>query len=898
MSNKPFNSSVVFFDSTPLSSSEKESSGNFLEAIKARSIMELSSLLAEMLDGADDSLYDLSDKSSTDKEQGRYFESMRELRIKRKGIKNIFGNELQNQFHTLTQDSAYGGRITQSSPSLESFTLVQDDELEENLALDAMVHKTRKKNQLALVQLTARLNAILPLANIEVSNNPIEPRKIMDAFFEASKSLSLDIKAKLVVFKLFERGVANNLDYVYSELNQWLIGKGVLPDLPDMPLIRKRTNKAKEKNADGSTTDGSTSDDNQSNSEVGNEVLKALRELLSFQKKALGNPSATPSVNSEQLVHALNSMQVETISNNLQLTDLRSQIGGLLPITGPVSNQNIGQTNDDVIDIISMLFEFILDDDNLPSEFKAVLGRLQIPLLKVAIIDPSFFSAAAHPARTLLNKMAQSGIGWSSETRGLGLMEKVEQIVSRISTDFKDDPTLFETLLQEFNEYIDQFKQRAALVERRTREAEEGRATTESAKQKIDIFLAKLSEVGILPDIVNKLLNEAWHNVMLLTLLKHGDTSEKWKGAVKTAENLIYTLNPPQNDAQRRRLMGLLGVVVRSLRDGLNEIAYGEFESAHLFQELEQLHLRVLKGEQVVLEPEVRTLDVEILDEVLPASNSIVQTADVSIVESKNDLVERTLSIDEEIACAEREIEQLDALNAGDLDTLLEIEIDKDFMPDFAEFDIAELESTELESTELENAEFESAEFESATAGVTVSVCEHIEKPVMDPELFSIIDDVFEDTEFTDDVGFSQAPVPEEVCSEKSNKWGMSDNKDNIEGRAHGAHLPEIKSVSDNCEQLLNQVDTFQVNNWFELTLKHSEQPVRSKLAAIIPTIGKYIFVNRTGIKVADFLRGELASALQCGNIKMLNDGALFDRALESIVSNLRAQKQRQDIGF
>lgn len=67
---------------------------------------------------------------------------------------------------------------------------------------------------------------------------------------------------------------------------------------------------------------------------------------------------------------------------------------------------------------------------------------------------------------------------------------------------------------------------------------------------------------------------------------------------------------------------------------------------------------------------------------------------------------------------------------------------------------------------------------------------------------------------------------------------------------------------------------------------------LRCKLAAFIKTTGKYIFVNRSGAKVAEYQREDLAKALENSEIGMLDDGLIFDRALESIIDNLRNSRK------
>jgi hypothetical protein len=85
----------------------------------------------------------------------------------------------------------------------------------------------------------------------------------------------------------------------------------------------------------------------------------------------------------------------------------------------------------------------------------------------------------------------------------------------------------------------------------------------------------------------------------------------------------------------------------------------------------------------------------------------------------------------------------------------------------------------------------------------------------------------------------------------------------------------------------VKQVDAFAVGCWFDFQ-DENDRTERCKLAAIIKASGKYIFVNRSGIKVAEKTRLGLATSLKKGSLQVLNDGLLFDRALESIITNLR----------
>ena len=65
------------------------------------------------------------------------------------------------------------------------------------------------------------------------------------------------------------------------------------------------------------------------------------------------------------------------------------------------------------IEMVAMLFDFIFETKDLPDGIKALLARLQIPVLKAAMLDGAFFAKKSHPSRLLVNALAEAGLGWS-----------------------------------------------------------------------------------------------------------------------------------------------------------------------------------------------------------------------------------------------------------------------------------------------------------------------------------------------------------------------------------------------------------------------------------------------------------------------------------------------------
>ncbi len=899
---------IIYFDKrgepTNTPRTQQRSLPRLLEIIRDHAIEQLQGLFKEMLDGADDALFDLADKARSNKDQSLFFDSMRELRIKRKGMENIFGQQLGNKFqqlkHALSRNNNNEEIVVDELP-MDSFALVQEDELEENLAVDSMVEKARNVNCLALQQIEMRLDTILANVRVEGSNNPVDPKNISEAFREASHTLELDIKAKLIVYKLFDRMVMTNLHEVYTEINNFLIKNGVLPelDLSDTEKSKKSHYRRRasdrqqsggqaNENAEGRDSEGAGPGYGDASGEdsIGVEVLGALRELLAVQRSgggstplpvgmggapvpqnvpATGYPpsSASPVVDNQQLIHALSTVQ-NAISNQqiqgnayLPVADLRGQIGTNLPIEGPVTSQAIGQANDDVIDIISMLFDFILDDKNLPDEFKALIGRLQIPMLKVAILDDTFFSKGNHPARKLLNEMARAGIGWTKETTGgVGLRSKVEEIVSHVVEEFDDDTSLFEGLLDDFHAFLAEQQKRALIVEKRTREAEEGKARAESARYKVESALEAIVGDRDMPDAVNRLLFEAWENVMLLDYLKEGEYSESWKRNLDTAQKLVQTLKPPKNKTQRKQLTSQLSNLVKNIKAGLDAIAYGEFESAKLFQELEQIHLRVLKGEMVYQQKSTQTED----------NKTGTQQDQSNSVENRP--VEKVVDASETLAkeLAQFEVENVDSIFATEASNPEQIT------------DLADMEEITFSEADLEKLNSPSLHRAQKAASVAAVVQEELEQLNAQNE--------------NENENMTQEAITE---SENFDDQFIEEIDMTVPAGYNTEEIEDMGSLPED-DEFIKKVESVQVGYWFEI--RNFEKPLRCKLAAIIPSVGKYIFVNRTGVKVAEFTKSGLALAFRRDEISQLNDGALFDRALESIVTNLRSLKKTQGEGL
>ncbi len=416
--------------------------------VRDKAAQQLKQNLQSLFDNADDTLFEMADRATSNAEQNAFFEAMRDLRLKRKSIERGFLQKVFESFANLNQYEIGKPQPALDAVSFDSLSLVQNDELEETVALDAMVARVMSRDAVALGHLTTRLNAVIS-KKLDDKSNPLGPTLLSEYFLDACSGLGVEIKVKLIILKLFEKYVLGSCDMLYAEANQALVAAGVLPELrlrtaaPSAApgsfhlcsVVRRGRHALARRRRSGRA--GSVRC-------VAGSALAGARHGDAPRRAQMAD--AMP-ITSNDLMRLLSHMQQRAPAQaTIEDFDLREQLERLLERASAKSGKArvVGEVDEDVINLVSMLFEFILDDRTLPDSLKALIGRLQIPMLKVAVLDKTFFSRGSHPARRLLNEIASAALGWvdQDDAQRDSLYQKIEQVVQRLLNDFVDDPAI------------------------------------------------------------------------------------------------------------------------------------------------------------------------------------------------------------------------------------------------------------------------------------------------------------------------------------------------------------------------------------------------------------------------------------------------------------------------
>lgn len=618
----------------------------------------LEDLLNGALEAIDDTLFELANNARSNNDQNRYFETMREIRIKRKGIEKLFREGLTNLFRSPPGGNAEDAGEQTEGVDADNLSLVDNDALEEQVAINAMVTKATISFQGTLLQLQTRLTTLYPDHDEQHPVNPLAPEHLCNAFTEACGDLDIQIREWLIILKHFDRYMLASLGVVLDEANRILIQAGVMPNFHyqarkqetrDRPATDQSTHPDPE--ADSQTQKGTGNDD-------ASEFMASISSLLASHRHhstdAMGNapPDSFHIVSKRELYDLLSRIPQPQAQDDLSSgapdrPDLRSIVGELLER----QSENQGSTaalenmDEDLINLVALLFEFILDDRNLSPPIQALISRLQIPILKVVVRDRSFFSKPSHPARKLLNALARAGIGWSnhSDKNRDRLYNEIQRVVQRVLEEFDGDVALFETLYDEFDTFLQRENRKATLVEQRTRESERGRIKSRKAQETVDQVLQERLNGRHVPESIHKLLTQGWRRVMFLAYLRD-DSEHRWAQKVRVVDDLLWCLRPQPESNEREQWVRVVPTLIKTVRAGLEEVSYNANGLDETMAELKRALTQAFRQQALV----------EAAEDVLPpAPDPEVPTA-----------VKQSQAF-EDAAMAEH-YEALEAINIGD----------------------------------------------------------------------------------------------------------------------------------------------------------------------------------------------------------------------------------------
>src|SRR5690606_7577748 len=184
----------------------------------------------------------------------------------------------------------------------------------------------------------------------------------------------------------------------------------------------------------------------------------------------------------------------------------------------------------DTFELVSLLYEQIANEIRGDAPGSDLVRELQLPLLRLALLDRAFFLRANHPARQLLNTVAESAARWNDEDDlDAATLAPLRQAVKEVVERFEDDPAVFADANAGLQRQMQLQARKAQTLERRHIEAARGREKLEAARRRAAEVLEETIGDRRVPHFSRALLSQAWADVLTLTLLRQGEDSDDWR---------------------------------------------------------------------------------------------------------------------------------------------------------------------------------------------------------------------------------------------------------------------------------------------------------------------------------------------------------------------------------
>ncbi|MBB4127040.1 hypothetical protein GGR77_002354 [Xanthomonas translucens] len=269
----------------------------------------------------------------------------------------------------------------------------------------------------------------------------------------------------------------------------------------------------------------------------GNAPTSAPRAAAANGAASTSTKSSAPGVATASLLQALGELQAQPPAHSTlaglrgrrQVRDVQAALLATLRTEhGPQAA--LAPQDADTFDLLGLLYAEIEREVRSDAPAAALLERLQVPLVRAALQDSAFFVRSQHPARELLNAVAESGATWlSEEDTDPQLLLKLNQTVDRVVEEYEGDEQVFEQAHQDIQAQYRALAHKAEIAERRHIEAARGKERLEVAKELASSTLDALCRTWEPPKFVQALLTQAWSDVLTLTLLRQGEDSDAWR---------------------------------------------------------------------------------------------------------------------------------------------------------------------------------------------------------------------------------------------------------------------------------------------------------------------------------------------------------------------------------
>jgi len=554
-------------------------------------------------------------REKMNKEQ--YIKLLEYLRSVRRDIKQDYLLKVNEFF-----DDSDRKAVKNQKVDFSNVLLISGDAVKEDYAVAAII---RQCEHLFYEELTGlnKLMAIQPgKQTIADSQNSIVPEKLVRALVEVVKPLKLNADGRIALYKTFEVAVFSQLGFIYRELIKQCEAD-VIPEkvavepysgVP-MPAPLYVVGEIKENAKPVS----------ESVEQISAEFT-LLQEKLELWRWA-HFPSAYDSISVTghtfyqhfEIKYALQVLQQfnDDTDPGENKQPLKWQVlKKLKELSFSVDDKILAKQDEDVLDLVALIFDEIKKDESLQGEVKTAILQLEIPFSVASLGRYGIFFNPKNPVRQLLDELFAVGRFLNAEEyEGRLIQQRIASTVKKITRDSGVELSGWTAEASEFSLYLSKQKQHSQNLEETAKELMINEQALRASRKIVAIAIENSLMGKKVPTAIVEFLQDVWSEVLLDAYTGKDELPEQWEKTVQAMDELIVSVMPPADDHQRKQILTLLPGLIAALRKGLKQISYDKPAQARFFKDLAVWHIILMDkkirddvGEQPIKDEKIKAV--------------------------------------------------------------------------------------------------------------------------------------------------------------------------------------------------------------------------------------------------------------------------------------------------
>lgn len=256
-----------------------------------------------------------------------------------------------------------------------------------------------------------------------------------------------------------------------------------------------------------------------------------------------------------------------------------------------------GRLDHMVIDVVGSLFDQILSDPKVPPQMARLLARLQLPVLRVALGDETFFSSRRHPVRQFVNRMASLACAFDdfSDDPGRSFLSHVRDLVQDVAQGDFDRMDVYTAKLDDLETFITEQTRNTLKAAGDAAAVVERRETDLRLQQRYALQLQQQLAKVPMQEFLRNFLAQVWSQAIVLA--SREGAPERALRLRQLGRSLVMSVQPKGGTAARADFLRELPTLMRTLNEGLDLIRWPDAPRKDFFGALLPAHAESLKGQ-------------------------------------------------------------------------------------------------------------------------------------------------------------------------------------------------------------------------------------------------------------------------------------------------------------